>query len=120
MNRLQRIWDENKLKLYRGVITSLAATAAVGVWTFYWDWRQDEAMEESVMFDSPEQKVRTVDHPVKVPTEAVLIHINSQEAISRELLDDVHKILDKQDRQDSINQKNHDQIFQIKEQLKRQ
>lgn len=100
------------------VIASVAGAAAIGVWTFYRDWTIDEAIEESTQFDSPEQKVRVIDHSDKVPTEAVREFMVRQEAVNREVLDDLHKVLDKIQEQDSINKRTHDQIYQTNQLLK--
>ncbi len=89
-------------KIAQAVIISLLISIAGGVWKFYHDWTVDEATEESVMFDSPSQKVITVEHAVKLNTTDMEIKILRDADIQKTILEKLKKLEEKAEEQDSL------------------
>lgn len=62
-------------------------TIAGAVITFYIDWKIDEKSEESVMFDTPAQKVITVGHAEVLPTADMKIKIERDEDFKKLMIE---------------------------------
>ena len=101
------------------VITGSVVTILLLIGGFYIDWKIDEKQEEQVMFDTPEQKNKTIEVVESTPTE--------KEQREKEIFDSLEKvtIIQKLDNltghikhMDSVSNLNADQIFQIKEEIK--
>lgn len=103
-----------------GIVATLMVSGLVGGFKFYSDWKADEAAEdevkyqqEAIMFDSPEQKEEIKDHVIEAPSA-----LEQYLKIERDK-DFQKRVLKRMDYNDSIQLLNADQMYQIKEQLKK-
>lgn len=100
--------------VFRGITPVMLASF------IYW-WATDEASEEAVMFDTPGQKTMTVKHvetagdAVKYRERQIIDSVKHDE--ERRLL---REVLKRVEHIDSVRELDHDQIYQLKEQLKQQ
>lgn len=100
-----------------GVVTS---TAAIGVWKFYHDWTVDEKIEESQQFDNAEQKVEVINHVRNSFSASELTKNRMMDSLMvKELLETLDDIKTTVKHADSMAQLNADQVYQIKEVIKK-
>ena len=109
----------NYNNIYKSVLTTLAGAAALGVWNFYHDWTIDESTEEAQMFDSAAQKAETINHVRKIDPVELEVKIQRDADFQAEVLNELKDIAKRQKHMDSVSNLNADQIYQIKEEFKR-
>lgn len=98
----------------------VASTAAIGVWKFYHDWTVDEKIEESQQFDNAEQKVQVISHVTNSFSAAELTKNRMMDSIMVEhLLQSLDEIKSTVKHADSMAEWNAVQVFQIKEEIKK-
>ena len=110
-------------KVKDAVITALAGTAAVGVFNFYFAWKEDEAVEEleqkPLMFDDVQQKAHTLNTVEQVDPSKLAVKLAMDSVFQSEVLRSVNQIKKDVSHMDSLRKLDADQIYQIKEEIKR-
>jgi len=113
--------SRNLLKWLMGVMAGLMVAALYGGFTFYTEWKADEAAEDAVkqnekvlMFDTPEQKEDIKDH-VEEAVPAMEQHLKV--ARDMDFQTDVQEALKKQD---CLLIRLNDQYYQMNQRLNQQ
>ena len=103
-----------------GIVATMMVAALWGGFTFYSEWKADEAAEEAVgnmerealMFDNSEQKEETKDHLKEaVPALEQRLKVERDKDFQKEVLRELKQM-------QKIDTLNADQMYQIKEELK--
>ena len=95
--------DSNKILMWLlGIIAAGLGTLIVGGFSWYNTWVADEATEDAVMFDTPTQKVETLDHIKAINTVDMRIKIERDEDFQKLLLKKLDKFEKQQKTTDSI------------------
>ena len=117
-NTIYESISRNILKWIMGVIAGLLVAALYGGFSFYTEWKADEAAEDAlktvdkaVMFDSPAQKEEFKDHVEEAPSALEQrLKMKSDEDFQKQVLQELREMR----HMDTLNA---DQIYQIKEEL---
>jgi hypothetical protein len=103
-----------------GIVATMMVAALWGGFTFYSEWKADEAAEEalggfekkSLMFDTSEQKEELKDHLKEaVPALEQRLKIERDKDFQKEVLNELKQMRE-------IDTLNADQMYQIKEELR--
>ena len=103
-----------------GIIATMMVAALWGGFTFYSEWKADEAAEEAVgnmerealMFDNSEQKEETKDHLKEaIPALEQRLKVERDKDFQKQVLNELKQMR-------KIDTLNADQMYQIKEELK--
>lgn len=106
--------DGDKLRnALLSLIATLAGAALIGIWKFYRDWTIDEQTEEAVMFDRPEDKVKTMDHIYQADPGDIKLLQNDM----KHLIEEMHQQSGRLDRIEDLERRTADQAFQVNRKL---
>jgi len=103
-----------------GIVATMMVAALWGGFTFYSEWKADEAAEEAVgnmerealMFDNSEQKEETKDHLKEaIPALEQRLKVERDKDFQKQVLNELKQMR-------KIDTLNADQMYQIKEELK--
>ena len=104
-----------------GIVATMMVAALWGGFTFYSEWKADEAAEEAVgnmerealMFDNSEQKEETKDHLKEaVPALEQRLKVERDKDFQKQVLNELKQMR-------KIDTLNADQMYQIKEEIER-
>jgi Na+-translocating ferredoxin:NAD+ oxidoreductase RnfG subunit len=113
--------------LVKIVVTVLAALITGLVGLVFYDikkqmefrdaWELDEATEEAVMFDKPEQKTETLRHIDRIKTDEIGKTLYKQRIIDSLILEKLDEIDQHNKVQDSLNIRLNDQVYQLNQKI---
>ena len=114
--KIQGIWGK-VIGVILTIIGAVLSWALVEILDFKQEWELDEAIvdeqKETLMFDSPQQKVEVIQHPTKVPADEYLINKVQHENFEKTVLEAIK-------RQDCLMTRLNDQYYQLNQKVEKE
>ena len=114
----------DKNKILNGIIIAILTGVigllfwmGKGVYNFHQEWKEDEATEEAVMFDEPEQKVETLRHIDRIKTDEIGKTLYKQRVMDSLVLDKLEQVEQHQKAQDCLFVRLNDQYYQLNQKI---
>ena len=102
--------------IFQSILIALSIAILTGGFKFYNDWTTDEALEEAQMqatsFDDEGQKVKTLEHVENIPTVDMKVKMERDVDFQKQVLEELKQMR-------KIDTLNADQVYQIKEEIKK-